>query len=414
VVKLYRHDEIEPRSADDAKQNKVEAVEIVVDRDYRVLSGEFEAVLSRYENSWFDVLGDPEEPSLNAWYNSTLSHLIGETGDLAVVYAHQNVANGSVQFTLTLGLDPDAFERWQYRAWTAVREAAEQEYYASRQLLADRRERLVEELKAWDALTLRRMEREEIMKSVLRWLFGPEFELVPADLQQFFEPIEQSPPAPAAATAAATMLGWAPMFGGAGTVFDPEGSVGIGNGSVEPGGVEVPPERPAPPPLVGLAPTEENWQRVLQYGEMIKFLHQAVEWENVLYLMYPYFWDSPANWDFKRFLRHPDALHREFLRAGSARVVLTVRPGWEVDFAKFVERGALGDDHPYLTIAQEIEAYALTNYPGIPPANPEGQEEGEEGEVGERERGKLIGRWYEYTPTSALDLAIDTPLPDMA
>jgi hypothetical protein len=428
TVTIYRHDEIESRSKDEAKQNVVAAIEFRVDPDYTITSGSFEAVFSTYEyddiDAMFDVLGDPEQPVFNThWYNSTLSHLRGMTGDLAVVYTHIGVGAGSVQFTLTVTLTTEAYRRWQYESWVAIRDAAEQTYYANRQLLTERRERLLEELKQWDALTLRRMEREEIMQGVLRWLFGPDFALVPAEIQAFFEPIDAasgSMPAGLPGTAGGPVVpgglpGTAagPVVVSGGTVFTDEGSVVTGDGPAHPGGSEpVPPEVPPVPPFDVLTPTEENWRRVLQFGEMIKFLHQAIEWENVMYFTYPYFWDSPRNWQFKRFLRHPDAIHREFLRSGSARVVLTIRPGYEVDFAEFVESGALGQDHPYMTIAQEIQAYTRTNYPGIPPANPE---DGDADDLVEgRERGVLIGRWYEYTPTSALDISVDTPLGDIA
>jgi hypothetical protein len=85
---------------------------------------------------------------------------------------------------------------------------------------------------------------------------------------------------------------------------------------------------------------------------------------------------------------------------------LTIRPGFERAFATFVENGAcreLPDNHPYVRIAEEIEAYAHTNYPGIPPANPE--------EADTREQGHQIGTWFEYTPTSALDIAFDEAMP---
>jgi hypothetical protein len=423
---LYRHDEIEFRSDDDADDLKAEAVEFTVDLDYTIASADFEAVFPGiYDNAYFDVLGDPEQQVFNKhWYNSTLSHLKGKTGDLAVVYAHRNIPTGSVQFTLTLALNADAYVRWQYEAWAAIREAAEQAYYASQQLLTERRDRLVEELKQWDALTLRRMEREEIMKNVLRWLFGPDFELVPSELEQFFEPVNGTASPTGSRTADpssnqssvddedAIAARARSIVVRDGPVITDEGQVVLDDGPADSDGGQVPPKPFEPPPLEVLVPTEESWQRAIQFGEMIKFLHHAIEWENVLYFTYPYFWDSPTNWRFKRFLRHPDAIHREFLRAGSARVVLTVRPGYEVDFARFVESGAMGDDHPYLTIAEEIQAYAATNYPGIPPANPEHPENDTETE--NRERGLLIGRWYEYTPTSAIDLSIDTPFADMA
>ena len=54
--------------------------------------------------------------------------------------------------------------------------------------------------------------------------------------------------------------------------------------------------------------------------------------------------------------------------------MLTIRPGFEPSFTSLVESGAfntLPGPHPYVTIAQEIQDFANTNYPGFPPANPE-------------------------------------------
>lgn len=420
-----------------------------------------------------------------------LTGLIGKSGELSVIYSRRYVGQGQVYAELTLVPKQSTMERWQFAAWGAMREAAETAHYENRQTLTERREKLEEEIKGWDALTLRKMEREEIMKGVLRWLFGPEFELVPSEIERFFEPVNGSGPAwskkrgPRAVSWLAGLLG------------------GDKHEAKDPAFLEV------------LTPTEENWERVMRFGELIKFLHHAIEWENVVYFTYPYFWDSPDNWNFKRFLQHPDSLHREFLRAGSARVVLTIRPGYEEDFAKFVELGGLGDDHPYLTIAEEIQSYARTNYPGVPPANPPGNfrpllmpkqikawqdlqrfkillekhyeehgsypletewmdvvkscaqtladakeldpwgepwdretipdldpwgqkwnyiypgvyndfdlasygangelgGEGEDADITSWAEASLIGRWYEYTPTSALDISIDTTLTELA
>jgi hypothetical protein len=159
----------------------------------------------------------------------------------------------------------------------------------------------------------------------------------------------------------------------------------------------------------------QQWQRMLEFGEFIKFVQQAIEWENVLYFTYPYFWDTPKNWTLKQFLQHPDALHRTFLRAGSARVVLTIRPGFEDSFTQLIETGAFGQlpgDHPYVSIAKEIQNYADTHYPGIPPANPANPPDEET--VTKAEQGELQATWWEYTPTSALDVQVNTALPDMA
>ena len=199
------------------------------------------------------------------------------------------------------------------RAWTALREAAKSRYEDHRALVKERLAKLQEELGGQDPLSLRKIEREEVMKGVLRWLFGPSFTFVPpslpSDLYDYDEVVRSN----------------------------------------------------------------SVWGHVLAHGEIIRFLHHAIEWENMTYFLYPYFWSHTSRWDLKKYLDHPDFQHRAFLKAGAARVVLTVRPGFETDFVSFVETGSsgpLGSSHPYITIAQEIEAFAKTNYPGIRAANP--------------------------------------------
>jgi hypothetical protein len=111
---------------------------------------------------------------------------------------------------------------------------------------------------------------------------------------------------------------------------------------------------------------------VLLFGELVKFMQQAVEWENLLYFPYAYFWGS-ENQGRAKFLFHHMDDHERFLRAGYMRVVLTIRPGFEADFARLVETGSLDitTSIPLLTVAEEIAALARTKYSGISPANPE-------------------------------------------
>jgi hypothetical protein len=116
-----------------------------------------------------------------------------------------------------------------------------------------------------------------------------------------------------------------------------------------------------------------KWSQALLFGDLVKFVQQAIEWENLLYFLYPYFWGSEVQGRDKMLFEHPDPEHQNFLRAGYCRVVITVRPGFEEDFTRLVETGSLSNVYtsPYLPIAQEIANRALTNYAGIPPANPE-------------------------------------------
>jgi hypothetical protein len=141
---------------------------------------------------------------------------------------------------------------------------------------------------------------------------------------------------------------------------------------------------------------------------MVKFINEAIEWENVLYFLYSYFWDVPPSWDFIRQLRHPDPTRQAFLRSGSARVVLTVRRGWEAAWVSFVEAGGFGQQltpgHPYLTIAEEIRTYDETNYPGIPPANPNGDALPDDGQSVATQCGERVTA----SPAAPVTLTVDS------
>ncbi|MGO4664454.1 type II secretion system protein GspG [Terrabacter sp. 2TAF16] len=215
-------------------------------------------------------------------------------------------------------------EQWQQRVWATLRDAAFARYQAEHSALQGRRDTLWRQLMGKDTLTLRRMEREELLRGVLLWLVGPEFETSPAGVDAIIRGI-----------------------------LDREEKYLSG--------------APVPGPL-----SRAEWEVVSGFGERVTFIHQAVEWENLLYFLYPYFWGSDELGRQKLPFDHPDPLHRDFLRAGYARVVVPIRPGFEEAFTSLLETGDPGNAQtPYLTIAEEVAAFARTNYAGIPPANPE-------------------------------------------
>jgi len=61
-------------------------------------------------------------------------------------------------------------------------------------------------------------------------------------------------------------------------------------------------------------------------GKMIQFFEQAFEWENLTYLFYSYFWARQDQWIHKLNIYDNDPLFTDFLKAGSARVLIPVRP----------------------------------------------------------------------------------------
>jgi hypothetical protein len=250
------------------------------------------------------------------------------TGPQKVVAFTHYAAEAWVGLTVHLRTTDETIERWRNDVWNALYNAAQTAYYAEQQDIAARIAALDAELAGVDTLTLRREENDEIMKSVLQYFVGNGFDFMPKAVTELFD-----------------MLMIDTTHG---TAF--EGHTA--------GAMAV------------------QWAPVRQFEELVRFVNQAVEWENVVTFLYSYFWDVPDSWDFIRRLRHPDATRQAFLRAGSARVVLTVRKGWEARWIRFTQDGVIdseepaGGGSPYMTIAREIAAYDDRNYPGIPPANP--------------------------------------------
>ncbi len=98
-------------------------------------------------------------------------------------------------------------------------------------------------------------------------------------------------------------------------------------------------------------------------GRYIRFFEQAFEWEQMMYLFYPYYWGRKYNWPGRALLQDVDPQFADFLKAGAARVVLPVRPGFETAVAHFLDTGEIweGADPPlltsplYVSIIQEIK-----------------------------------------------------------
>jgi hypothetical protein len=96
----------------------------------------------------------------------------------------------------------------------------------------------------------------------------------------------------------------------------------------------------------------------------IQFLEQAFEWETMSYICYPYYWTDSSRWADMAVIQGSDNNFADFLRSGSARVVLAARPGFEDQVNFFIEFGIIWGGGPmpapgdpnYLSIADEIRA----------------------------------------------------------
>jgi hypothetical protein len=96
----------------------------------------------------------------------------------------------------------------------------------------------------------------------------------------------------------------------------------------------------------------------------IQFLEQAFEWENMSYIFYPYYWADDHRWSDLAGLESADPDFARFLRAGSARVVVPARPGFEEQVNLYTAVGVLWGGGPvpspadegYISVAEEIKA----------------------------------------------------------
>ena len=274
-----------------------------------------------------DLTGSPDEGDDGVIGNAATEihfpSLVGLSGGVSIPFITSFAGSGLLYAKVTATPSAASIVAWQQKVWQTIQQSQSDAFYLGQQSLVQQRDALQAQIAGVDTLTLRQEELTEVMKGFLHWLLGPAFTFMPQDVIDLF---------------------------GKGT--------GVSFTSNE----------------LGIDPVA-GWSDMFIYQEMVKFLQQAIEWENLLYFLYPYFWDVPTSWDSVRSLEHPDLTRQSFVRAGSARVVVTIRPGFEDAFSAFIEQGDFGSvlppNHPYLSIAQEIQAYNDTNYPGIPPANPD-------------------------------------------
>ena len=145
----------------------------------------------------------------------------------------------------------------------------------------------------------------------------------------------------------------------------------------------------------GSAPQVEL-DSAIAYADEIQFIEQAFEWENLTYVLYPYFWAKSDRWPKLADITLADPEFARFLRSGSARVVLPARPKFEGQVLMYVDFGVLWgggpvpsvNDPDYLSIAAEIIAQQ------VPPAD------------GEKQRS-----WEVRLPTTLVWLDSDNALP---
>ncbi len=113
-------------------------------------------------------------------------------------------------------------------------------------------------------------------------------------------------------------------------------------------------------------------------GRYIRFFEQAFEWEQMMYNFYPYFWGRKDQWLQKVMFDDRDPQFTEFLKAGAARTLVSVRPGFEKAIIHFMETGEIweGGNLPeinsstYLPLLEELKTQEKTATNPLPYGEP--------------------------------------------
>ena len=82
-----------------------------------------------------------------------------------------------------------------------------------------------------------------------------------------------------------------------------------------------------------------DFQSLAETAPEIMFLSQAFEWQNMTYVLYPYFFGRRRDWALKLSFASGDETMIQFLKCGAARVQVPVRPGFEAAVDHYMMTG---------------------------------------------------------------------------
>jgi hypothetical protein len=109
--------------------------------------------------------------------------------------------------------------------------------------------------------------------------------------------------------------------------------------------------------LINVAPhgyPEFDVAEAMEDARYIQYLEQSLEWDNMSYLFYSYFWGRKEEWAVISQLSDTDPQFAEFLKAGSARVLVPVRRHYEQSILYYLRTGEIWNGGEIPTINNEL------------------------------------------------------------
>ncbi len=111
-------------------------------------------------------------------------------------------------------------------------------------------------------------------------------------------------------------------------------------------------------------PQINQTKQFTEYAKTVKFFEQAIDWQYISYLFYPYYWADKCDWAELLKNEHDDPVFAAFLQSGMAKVVVPVRHAFTTSFTFYLETGEIWtannlvagtEDDAYLSIMEELQ-----------------------------------------------------------
>ena len=211
-------------------------------------------------------------------YNMSLRPL---TGVIPVAYQGMKTEVIIITITIKCRRTDATYQNWQLKTFNAILEAyqAQQDAYDQALAAAKAEQEGIGAIRGTNPAQNRLIERTELKRGCLNWLFN-------------------------------------------GANFGVDGTHEMGEGDINP-------------------PVYKTGADLVGQTERAKFMEQCFEWDLLAYTLYPYFWLPRDQWHLRYQFSDADPQFLNFLQSGLARVLVSVRPGYERAAMHFLKYGQI-------------------------------------------------------------------------